>query len=572
MATPLTFSPSNMKLPNISPSTKMASPTSLSLHTSSQISRKTMKVYCQRPETTGTGTKRLPPGPMKLPVIGNLLNLIGAEPHHALAQLAREYGPLMHLQLGEISAVVVSNPKMAQEIMKTHDLIFANRPELLASKIITYGGKDIVFSPLGEYWKQMKRVCLVELLGPKRVESFRQLREDEVEKFIQSIRLSAGKSINLTERVFQLINDVICKAAFGDECEDQDLVIALTKEASVIAGGFGIADLFPSVELFQVISGTKGKLEYIRDELSRVFGNIIDEHRVFGNIIDEHKKKLMRESSSGIDESEKEDLVDVLLKLQGSGRLECPITSENLKAVIVDLFIAGTDTSSTTVEWAMSEMMKNPRVLKKAQEEVRKAFKGKKVIGEEDVHKLTYLQLVLKETLRLHPPGPLLLPRESTKTCEIDGYQIPIKTKVIVNAWAIGRDPEAWEEANRFKPERFMDSEVDFKGMDFEFIPFGAGRRICPGIAFGLANMELCLARLLYHFEWKFPNGITSKDFDMTECFGATVGRKNNLYLIPTLYETTDEDHHSPQLTEEIQVKFNHCNNKFGCNFRCFNS
>ncbi|WCJ40677.1 cytochrome P450 family 71 subfamily B polypeptide 23 [Euphorbia peplus] len=537
MATSLTFSPSIMKL-----TTKLESPKSLNFHPPSRIPKRAMKIYCQTAET-GSRIPRLPPGPMKLPVIGNLLNLIGAEPHHALAQLAKEHGPLMHLQLGEISAVVISNPKMAQEVMKTHDLIFANRPELLAAKIITYGGKDIVFSPLGEYWKQMKRVCLVELLGPKRVESFRGLREDETEKFIQSIRLSTGKPINLTERVFQLINDVICKAAFGDECEDQDLVIALTKEASVIAGGFGLADLYPSVKLFEVISGTKGKLEYIRDELSRVFGNIIEQH----------KKKLMSEKNGS--ESEKEDLVDVLLKLQGSGKLECPITSENLKAVIVDLFIAGTDTSSTTIEWAMSEMMKNPRVLKKAQDEVRHVFKGKKIIREEDVQNLSYVQLVLKETLRLHPAGPLLLPRESTKRCDIDGYEIPAKTKVIVNAWAIGRDPEAWEEADRFKPERFIDNAVDFKGMDFEFIPFGAGRRICPGIAFGLANMELCLARLLYHFDWKFPNdGITPENFDMTECFGATVGRKENLYLIPTLYEPANEDHHSPQPREEFQV------------------
>ncbi|WCJ28165.1 cytochrome P450 family 71 subfamily B polypeptide 23 [Euphorbia peplus] len=546
MAASLSFSPSNNKLLILSPSTKLASPTcfpSLHFHPSSQLSRTTSKISCQKPETAQIVKKTLPPGPMKLPVLGNLLNLLGADPHRALAQLASELGPIMHLQLGEISAVVVSNPEMAQEIMKKHDLIFSQRPEILATKIITKGGMNIAFAPLGEYWKQMKKISLTELLGPKRVQSFRQLREDEVEKFIDFVCNSVGKPVNLTTKFFQLTNDITCKAAFGDECEDQDAVIAVTKEATSAASGFGIPDLYPSLEFLNVISGFKGKLERIRDEFSRVFGKIIDDH----------KKKLM--SQSGDDENEKEDLVDILLKLQGSGRLQCPVTTDHLKAVIMDLFIAGTDTSSTTVEWAMSEMMKNPRVLKKAQEEVRNAFKGKKVIGEEDVQKLTYLSLVLKETLRLHPPAPLLLPRESTKSCEIAGYEIPAKTKVIINAWAIGRDPEAWEEAEVFKPERFMDNTVDFKGMDFKFIPFGAGRRICPGIAFGLANMELPLARLIYHFDWELPEGITSENLDMTEIFGATVGRKNNLYLIPTPYQYDDQDHHHSSQHREEEIK-----------------
>nr|AYM55661.1 cytochrome p450 [Croton stellatopilosus] len=478
---------------------------------------------------------------MKLPLIGNLHNLAGAQPHHALTQLAKQYGPLMHLQLGEISAIVVSNPRMAQEIMKTHDIIFADRPEILASKIITYGGQDIAFSKLGEYWKQMKRISLTELLGPKTVQSFASLRENEVEKLIHSIHLSKGKPVNFTEKIFNLTNVITCKAAFGDECKDQDVVIALTKEATTIAGGFGIEEVFPSMEFLQLITGLKGKLEKLRDELGTVFGNIIDEH----------KKKMMNRNG---EELEKEDLVDVLLKLQGSGRLQCPVTNNSLKAVVLDLFVAGTDTSSTTVEWAMSEMMKNPRILKKAQAEVREAFSGKKTIREEDVKQLKYLPLIIKETLRLHPPAPLLLPRESREACMIEGYEIPIKSKVIVNAWAIARDPEAWNEPDKFMPERFMESSVDFKGMDFEFVPFGAGRRICPGIAFGLANIELPLARILYHFDWKLPDGITSEEMDMTEAFGATVGRKNNLYLVPIPYIPQPHSTNHTQAANVIKV------------------
>lgn len=322
----LTFSsPSKMGVLALSP-TKVGAPAStMSVHFHPPSAPVRLKIYCQKTEASAeTLPKRLPPGPMKLPIIGNLHNLAGGQPHHVLAELAKEYGPLMHLQLGEISAVVVSNPRMAQEVMKTHDLIFAQRPEILASKIVTYGGLDIAFSPLGDYWKQMKRLSLTELLGPKRVASFSSLREDEVSKLIDSVERSAGRVINFSEKIFHLTNVITCKAAFGDECNDQDTVIALTKEATQLAGGFGIADLYPSVEFLHVISGVKGKLERLRDELGRVFGNIIDEH----------KKKLMSKSSSEL-ESEKEDLVDVLLKLQGSGKLQCPVTSNSLKAVIL---------------------------------------------------------------------------------------------------------------------------------------------------------------------------------------------------------------------------------------------
>ena len=198
-----------------------------------------------------------------------------------------------------------------------------------------------------------------------------------------------------------------------------------------------------------------------------------------------------------------------------------------------DIFTAGTDTSSTTVEWAMAEMMKTPRVMKKAQAEVRKLYQGNKtLIHEKDIEKLSYLKWVIKETLRLYPPAPLLLPRECREACKIDGYEIPLKTKVIVNAWAIGRDPEYWDDAESFVPERFDGSSMDFKGTSFEYIPFGAGRRMCPGVAFGMVNVELPLANLLYHFDWELPSGMNSENLDMTEAFGATVGMKNNLFFI----------------------------------------
>jgi cytochrome P450 len=198
-----------------------------------------------------------------------------------------------------------------------------------------------------------------------------------------------------------------------------------------------------------------------------------------------------------------------------------------------NLFTAGSETSSWTVVWAMSEMVKNPKVMEEAQAEVRRVFDRKKYVDETELHHLIYLKSIIKETLRLHPLIPLLIPRESRERCEINGYEIPAKTRVAVNIWAIARDPSYWDEAESFKPERFVNSPNDFKGANFEYIPFGAGRRMCPGKAFALPNVELPLAQLLYHFDWKLPNGMKNEELDMSESFGFSLRRKNDLYLIP---------------------------------------
>ncbi|CAN0892743.1 Cytochrome P450 71D10, partial [Linum grandiflorum] len=158
-------------------------------------------------------------------------------------------------------------------------------------------------------------------------------------------------------------------------------------------------------------------------------------------------------------------------------------------------------------------------------------------IAEEDLQKLEYLDFVIQETLRLHPALPLLLPREERGKVEVDGDEIPSKTKVIVNAWAIGRDPRYWKEPDQFYPERFSECDTNYKGTCFQYIPFGAGRRMCPGIAFGVVVVKLMMANLLYHFDWKLTGEMKPEDLDMTECFGASVRRKHNLCLIPIAYD-----------------------------------
>lgn len=180
----------------------------------------------------------------------------------------------------------------------------------------------------------------------------------------------------------------------------------------------------------------------------------------------------------------------------------------------------------------MSELVRNPSVMKKAQAEVREVFGARGKVTEADLKELSYLKLVVKEALRLHPPVPLLLPRECREPCRVLGYDIPEKTRVLVNVWAMGRDPQIWDEAEEFKPERFDESAVDFKGTDFQFLPFGAGRRICPGMSYGLANAEIALAGLLFYFDWEIPDGAQPSQLDMTEAFGLTARRKSDLRLL----------------------------------------
>ncbi|KAL2946311.1 hypothetical protein AAZX31_20G006500 [Glycine max] len=469
-------------------------------------------------------TPKIPPGPWKLPIIGNILHLVTSTPHRKLRDLAKIYGPLMHLQLGELFIIVVSSAEYAKEIMKTHDVIFAQRPHSLASDILSYESTNIISAPYGHYWRQLRKICTVELFTQKRVNSFKPIREEELGNLVKMIDSHGGSSsINLTEAVLLSIYNIISRAAFGMKCKDQEEFISVVKEAITIGAGFHIGDLFPSAKWLQLVSGLRPKLDIIHEKIDRILGDIINEHKA--------AKSKARE---GQDEAE-EDLVDVLLKFKdGNDRnQDICLTTNNIKAIILDIFGAGGETSATTINWAMAEMIKNPRAMNKAQLEVREVFDMKGMVDEICIDQLKYLKSVVKETLRLHPPAPLLLPRECGQTCEIHGYHIPGKSKVIVNAWTIGRDPNYWTEAERFHPERFFDSSIDYKGTNFEYIPFGAGRRICPGITLGLINVELTLAFLLYHFDWKLPNGMKSEDLDMTEKFGVTVRRKDDLYLIP---------------------------------------
>uniref|UniRef100_A0A7N0RC41 Cytochrome P450 n=1 Tax=Kalanchoe fedtschenkoi TaxID=63787 RepID=A0A7N0RC41_KALFE len=446
-----------------------------------------------------TGRLPLPPGPKRLPIIGNMHQLARGPllPHQQLRELAKQYGPLMYLQLGEVPTLVISSPEMAKEALKTHDAIFADRPYFISSSVMSYDSKNISFAPYGDYWRQLRRICIQELLSPKRVQSFRSIREGEIRNL----------------KVFDQTYNVTARAAFGKKVKRQDEFISLMTENFRISGGFDLGDMYPSFPILSRLSGYRPALEKLHKQSDEILQMIIDDHVQNPNPHASH-----------------EDLVDVILRIRKAGDLNVPLTDAHIKAVLLDIFSAGSETSSTTVGWAMSEMLKQPSVMKRAQEEVRRVFEEKGRMDESALEELHYLRAVIKETLRLHPPVALLVPKQNTDSCEINGYHIPAKMKVLVNAYAIGRDPDYWTDAEKFDPQRFMDSKIDFKGMDFGFIPFGAGRRICPGITFASFNLELPLSNLLCHFDWSLPG----EELDMTEGPGFTAVRLTDLVVVPT--------------------------------------
>ncbi|KAL6629979.1 hypothetical protein ACP70R_029744 [Stipagrostis hirtigluma subsp. patula] len=468
---------------------------------------------------------RLPPGPSRLPFIGSLHHFVrNPLAHRAMAELARRLGaPLMYLELGEVPVVVASSPDAAREIMKTHDVAFASRPWIPSMRpSLAAGAVGMLFSPYGALWRQLRKVCVVEVLSAKRVQSFRRIREDEVGRLVAGIAASPpGVAVDVGERVSVLTTDSTVRAMIGDRLERRDELLQSIQEGAKLVSGLCLGDLFPSSRLVRLLSGTADQVAAVHRKTSELMDCVIRQH--------DERRAAMPDG----DAKEDDDILDVLLRIQKEGGLEVPLTTATLKTVILELFSGGSETSSNTLQWAMSELIRNPRVMRKAQAEVRDKLQGKPTVTEDDLADLKYMRLIIKETLRMHPVIPLLIPRECRESCKIMGYDIPKGAMVFVNAWAISRDPKYWDDAEVFKPERFEDSTIDFKGTDFEFTPFGAGRRMCPGMTFAQANMELVLAALLYHFDWELPNGRPPSELDMTEEMGVTVGRKSHLYLNP---------------------------------------
>ncbi|KAK2655921.1 hypothetical protein Ddye_008973 [Dipteronia dyeriana] len=464
--------------------------------------------------------KRSPPGPRGFPIFGSL-HLLGKYPHRDLQKLAQKYGSIVFLKLGLMPTVVVSSPQAAEQFLKTHDLVFASRPPLEASKYISYDQKNFSFAQYGSYWRTVRKLCTLELLSNLKINAFKSIRKEELDLLIDYVQEAASSctAVDLSAKLGALSADVTCRMVFGKKYLDKEFdergFKALIQEGMALAAIPNMGDYIPQIASLDLQGLTK-KMKAV----SKVFDGF------FEKIIDEHVQSK--------DDNRTKDFVDVMLDFMGSEETEYRIDREHIKAIILDMLAAAMDTSATAVEWALSELIKHPRVMKKVQQELQNVVGLDRMVEESDLDSLEYLYMVIKESLRLHPVAPLLLPHQSREDCTVNGFHIPNKSRVIINVWAIGRDPSAWNDPEKFYPERFDGSNIDLRGHDFQLLPFGAGRRGCPGMQLGLTLVRLMLAQIVHCFDWKLPDNMLPNELDMTEEFSLVTLRAKHLFAIPT--------------------------------------
>ncbi|KAG9447265.1 hypothetical protein H6P81_013393 [Aristolochia fimbriata] len=467
---------------------------------------------------------QVPPSPTRLPIIGNLHQL-GSLPHRSLWKLSQKYGSLMFMHLGSVPTLIVSSEEAAQEILKTHELGFSDRPSSITSDELLYRGRDVAFAPCGDYWRQLRKISVLQLLSSKRVESFRGVREEEVACMVEKISSQAsGTPIDRSKIIIWTTCNMVCRIALGKKYDEEKLggrtdFHHLLEELFILLGTIHIGDIFPSLAWIGRLNGLDARFKKNFQLMDEFLEQVIEEHMA------EDKKNSPPQYGT-------QDLVHILLEIRRDGSMSVPLDRDSIKAVILDNFAAGADSTYSAIVWTLAELIRHPAATKKVQEEIRRSLlhrNSSKVVSESEIHKMPYLKCVIKESLRLHPPVPLVK-RKSTQHMKVKGFDVPANTAVLINAWAIGRDPKSWTEPEKFLPERFIDSGVDFRGQHFKLIPFGAGRRGCPGIAFTIATIEIVLANVLDRFDWQLPAG--EEHLDMTEIFGTTVHKKS-LLLVP---------------------------------------
>nr|WJK44486.1 geraniol-10-hydroxylase 1 [Camptotheca acuminata] len=467
---------------------------------------------------TKTNSGKFPPGPTSLPVIGHLLKL-GNKPHKAFAELAKTHGPIMMLKLGRINTVVISSPAMAKQVLQKQDLDFCNRATPDSLRAHSHNQVSVAWLPVSERWRSLRSICNSHIFSSQRIDANQHLRRQKVQELVAHIRESCntGVAVNIGQAAFRtslnLLSNTIFSMDLANPSSDmaqelKEVVCRIMEEA----GKPNLVDYFPVLK--------KIDPQGLRRGLTIHFGMVIE---LFDDLINQ-RLELKNTANN--------DVLDALLNIaedQNDG-----LDRKHINHLLLDLFAAGTDTTSSTLEWAMAEILHNPKTLLKAQAELEQTIGRGKAIEESDIAQLPYLKAIVKETMRLHPPLPFLLPRKVEVDVEICGFTIPKDAQVLVNAWAIGRCPSIWENPNLFMPERFLGSQVDVRGHDFELIPFGAGRRICPGLPLAIRMVHLMLGSLINAFDWKLEDGIAPEDMNMEDKFGLTLEMVAPLRAVPS--------------------------------------
>ncbi|TXG70245.1 hypothetical protein EZV62_005180 [Acer yangbiense] len=451
---------------------------------------------------------KLPPGPRPWPIVGNLHHIKPVK-FRCFAEWAQTYGPIISVWFGSSLDIIVSNTELAKQVLKEHDQQLADRYRSRASARFSRDGQDLIWADYGPHYVKVRKVCTLELFSSKRLEALRPIREDEVTAMVESIfndctaLQNNGKSVLVRKHLGSVAFNNITRLAFGKRFVNSEGVMdkqgdelkAIVSTGVKIGGSLTMAEHIPWLRwMFPLKEEAFTKNGDRRDRLSRA---IMEEHT------------LARQNSGGA----KQHFVDALLTLQD----KYDLSEDTIIGLLWDMITAGTDTTAITVEWAMAELIKNPRVQQKAQEELDRVIGFERVMTESDFSNLPYLQSVAKEGLRLHPPTPLMLPHRANANVKIGGYDIPKGSNVHVNVWAIARDPKVWKDPLEFRPERFFEEDVDMKGHDFRLLPFGAGRRVCPGAQLAINLVTSMLGHLLHHFTWTPPEGVKPEDMDMSE-------------------------------------------------------
>ncbi|KAL8495443.1 hypothetical protein ACS0TY_019548 [Phlomoides rotata] len=464
-------------------------------------------------------SSRLPPGPYQFPIIGNILEL-GTKPHQSLAKLSRIYGPLMSLKLGSKTTIVVSSPEIAKIVLQKHDIEFSSRSVPSSIRHVEHDKFSVAWLPVENQWRKLRKICKEQMFSVSRMDASQGLRTEKLQKLSEYVKQSCetGGTVDIGAAAFTTVLNLISATFFSREFaqfnsdssqEMKDVVYGVM----TYVGKPNLADYFPVLESIDPQRISK-QLKIYFDKLFAIFDGIIDE-------------KLKSRGQTN-------DLLEALIDI--NQRDEVELNRDEIKHMLLDLFVAGTDTSSSTVEWAMTELLRNPDKMSRVREEIKVVIQEKGQVEESDIPSLPYLQAVVKETFRLHPAAPFLVPHKAESDVQINGYLVPKNAQILVNVWASGRDPNIWTNADSFSPERFLTGEydhIDFKGKDFELIPFGAGRRICPGLPLAYRMVHLMLATFVGNFGWKLEQGMKVEELDMDEKFGLTLQKAIPLKAVP---------------------------------------
>nr|BBG28368.1 flavonoid 3'-hydroxylase 2 [Cymbidium hybrid cultivar] len=476
----------------------------------------------------------LPPGPKGSPILGNLLQL-GPKPHETLYNLSKSYGPLIHLRFGFVDMIVVNSAAIAAKILR-NDANVASRPSSTSVKHIAYNHQDLIFARYGARWRMLRKICALQLFSPKAMEDLAPVRADEVGRFVREL-VKEEKFVDLSDGISACAADalsrvVVGKRVFGDGEESREFK-EMVMEMMNLSSAFNINDFVPGLGWLDV-QGLVAKMK----KLHRKFDEFLDK------VIEDHKARLTETENATTaaaagGRGRHNDLLSVLIEAKGDANGDgIALTDADIKPLLQNMFAAGTDTSSNTIEFAIAELIRHPELLVRAQQELDSVVGRRRLVAESDLPNLPFFQAVVKETFRHHPAAPLSLPRIISEDYEIDGYLIPKGATLLINIWAIGRDPIAWaDETLAFQPDRFLPGGrhegADVKGNDFELIPFGGGRRICAGMNLGLRMVQLLSATLVHAFDWKLPEGELPEKLDMDLSFGLTLHRTNPLMIRP---------------------------------------